>query len=799
MLRLVEGFTVEGEITLPDWTHLNYAGERRITIAAQRGNVWRSLATLRYVQDGPWGPVALPIVDAANYRIRLEGSPIIPEMVDFEPPPPGTRLSFDLQAELGNNVMVEAIDEEGKPVPTAEATVWWWEDGRRNFVRRRALPDGYINLWSMPAGTVYFIVEAPGYITAVSQAFTLPLNVAVQFVLKRGSRLQGHCMHAGRPVEDFEVIVWRSGLEFEKQTHTFHGRKDGSFQLDTVPIGEVFVTASAETLVGGQPVLIRLGEDSPEDVTLELFEPLLGGGVVVDAETDEPISSATVQTYIMGDWGRLEGFGPPVPARSDGTFEIRAFVKGKNIVTLQAPGYADFVHTFFAEEESTADIGRIGLLRPQTLEIQLVDEGLGESSVDFSSIVAGSDAQPILPQTPFSSSGLVRFENQSPGPRMVVIDRPGFPWVRLNLNLRSGEDWRIVHRIAGMRRLAVEVVPEPGETLDGIRAILVDYESGQGVITSHGAALPPDGLVSLDGIDAEAVMVSVLDGNWETVALGEGSFAGADELYLTIPLGGAPYLFRVVDGEGLPVSGTTILVNDSQPSVLFLSGTTDEQGECKLKGVPVRAVLVHLIHQTRGTRHGILVDGTAGKVELVLRSDAELNLQFLDGETPLRGIGCWLVNKGGESLTHERSSDAAGHVLWTGLSPGIYRVSASHPDCWGKVFEAEASEEAAPTVVQIRRLGDLLFEIRASNGLPVLGQSIKLWSVEFDTDVGTWVSKRDVKSTNGLVSDQKGRIQVKGLPNGIYRWSLLTSAGEVLQGEVEVPPKEKVEFVITIP
>lgn len=574
VLRLVEGFTVEGRITLPDWTHLNYVGERRITIAAQRDNVWRSLATLRHVQDGPWGPVELPIANEAHYRIHLEGSPIIPVMVDFAAPAPGSRLSFDIQAELGHDVTIEAVDEEGKPVPTAEATVWWWEGGKRNFVRRRARPDGYINPWSMPAGTVYFVVEAPGYVTVVSEAFTLPLNVAVQFVLKRAGRLRGHCLHAGRPVEDFEVIVWRSGWELEKQTHAFHGRKDGAFELDTVPNGEVFVTASAEALVGGEPSLVRIGRDSQEEVTLELFDPLLGRGVVVDAETDEPIPAATIQTYIMGDWGRLEGFGIPVPVHPNGAFEIRAFVKGKNVVTVQAPGYADFVHTFFAEGDSPAELGRIGLLRPQALEIQLVVEGLPGTPVDFSSIVTSSDVDPILPQTAFSPEGRVRFDSQRPGPRMVTIDRPGYPWARLNLNLRSGEDWRFIHRVAGLKRLTVEVVPEPGETLEGVRAILVEYRNGQGVITTHGAALPSDGVVTLDGIDTGTVMVSVLDGTWETIAIGEGSFAGKDELHLTIPLGGAPYLFRVVDGKDLPVSGATIQVNDSQPSVLFLSGTT---------------------------------------------------------------------------------------------------------------------------------------------------------------------------------------------------------------------------------
>ncbi len=799
VLRLVDGFTVGGRVFLPDWGHLNYEGERRITIAARRDNIWYTLATLRRVHEGQWGPIDLPIIEGARYRIHLEGSPIIPVMVEFEPPSAPSELFFDLEAELGHEIWIQAIDEEGNPVPTAQAVVWWMDNGKRNFVRRRSRPDGYINPWSLPRGTIYILVEAPGYVTEMSDAFEVPMNATVEWVLKRGGRLRGRCLHEGNPVEDFEIVLWQADDEYDKQTHLFHGRKDGSFELDSVPLGEVFLKGSAESLIGREPARTRVAQDATAEVIVELFSPVVGRGVVVDEQTGGPISTATVQPQVMGERRALGPWGEPFPVRQDGTFEVPGFVPGTNIVSFQAPGYAERIHTFFAEGEASIDLGRIALARPQPLVIQLKVEGVPEIPVDFSAFRAYSSVEPILPETSFSPEGWVRFDDQRPGFRGVWIEGPGPGWSRLMIDLRSGEDWQFTHRVAGWKYLGVEVFSTKSETLELARAVLVSYQNSEGISTNHGIPLPPTGVVKLEGIDAETVSVDVLDSDWKTIASAQGSFDGKNELHLTIPLGEDAFLFHVVDEEGLAVPSTTVFVNDSQPSSLLLIGTTDSQGECFIHGVPERPILVHLTHQTRGTRHGIPCDGAAGEAELVLENDAQLSLIFRDADTPVTDVSCRLVNPADVSLTHSRNADAQGLLTWTGLSAGSYRVSASHPECWPVTIEAMAREDAEPVPVQIRRLGNLAIDIQAANGLPVAGQEIELRSIEFGEDVSDWLAEQRVTTEEGLVSDLRGRIRLFGLPRGLYGWRLVTIEGEAFEGEIEVLPRETAEITLALP
>src|SRR5262249_53212120 len=115
-LTLAPSFEVGGQVVLPDWSHLNYSGERRIEIAALDRDVCRSLLTIRSVGAGAWGPVSLPRLDVEGYRIRLEGSPIIPCEVIFPPPAAGSSLTEDLVAELGTDVWVCVTDEKNEVI-----------------------------------------------------------------------------------------------------------------------------------------------------------------------------------------------------------------------------------------------------------------------------------------------------------------------------------------------------------------------------------------------------------------------------------------------------------------------------------------------------------------------------------------------------------------------------------------------------------------------------------------------------------------------------------------------------------
>ncbi len=773
-------------------------------IAAQRGSVWYGLATLRSVQDGPWGPVDLPILEEARYRILLEGSPIIPVVQNFFAPTAGSHQSFDLQAELGHNIWIHAVDENGNPLPSAEAVVSWTSEGKKDFVRRRARSDGYINPWSMPSGPIVITVSAPGYVPEVSDPMELPLKEegTFEFVLRRAGRLRGKCLHEGKPVEDFEVVLWPPPTPASKHSRSFRGREDGSFEIADAPQGPLLVTASSDLLVGSEPRPVTVSGDTTAEVLLELVSPRLGIGKVVDNETRQPVSAAEVQLQVMGDVRAITEWGAPLPVEADGTFRVQGFVSGSNEIRVRAPGYSESRATGFGARGLEVDFGEIGLIRPRALELQLTAVGAAAGSIDFTSYMALSEEDPPLLPTFFLSEGIVRFEHVTAGARRVsILPSSTFPatsYSTLFLTLDTAKDWKFSHRVAGPRYLTIEVVARGDTPRDRPQAVYVMYQSSDGTTTHTRVGLPAEGIVRLEGLDTEEATIDVYDGIG-TLATAHVAFAGGDELHVVVPIGGKPHTFRVVDEEGEPVAGALLFVQDPQSPAGWLTASTDQAGECSLIGVPSGSILVHVLHNTRGTRHDVTCDGSIDPTEIVIESQGRILLVVLDGDQPLAGISCRLVAGNGKPLGLAKNSDAAGTVTWDGLHPGSFHISFFNEDCWPNTTQVEAQEEGTQTPVQIRRLGNLSVSVHAANGLPVYGQRVQIQSVEFDTDVGDWIAQGRVKAEHGLVSDQRGEIHIQSLPHGHYQWAITTAAGESFRGEVEVPPLSTGMLAIALP
>jgi hypothetical protein len=801
VLRLAETFVIEGRTALPDWSSLNYTGERRLTVFAQLGNVGAPLAVLRPIGEGGFGPLVLPIQRGATYRLQLEGSPVIPEVREFEAPAPGAHLWFDLEPRVGHAVWVIAMDSEKRPIVDAEATATWREGGVLRSVSRRARADGFIELWSFPETTIYVCASAPGYFSDGSDPLTVPLDTAYPFILRRAGHLRGRCTHEGKPVENFEVVTWRPGQDNYRQTRTFYGREDGSFELDDVPLGELFVTASGPAVLCDEPRAVTIPEEGFAEVALELLATQAGVGVVVDSATGKPVPHATVQGMVMGDWRPVLPYGPPTPVTEDGSFRITSLVPGANRIEVAAPGYSTRTFTVRAIPGEVADVGRVPLDCPQPLEIRLTSGASPAELVDFTAYEAFESASTgaSLPRRRFASDGLVRYEAVDAGARSVTIETADPGWTSLMLELRAGAAWSFEHRVAGARQLVIEVHPAPGQGVADTPGIYVKYENGQGVNTVHGTTVPDDGRVALAGIEAESVTVHLLDRDWNEVSVTRGFFEGRDELHLDVHPGGAAFRFRVVDPEGAPVAGATITVNEVATRTLFLQGSTDAEGICELHGVPASRIVAGVSHPRRGARQGIVLDGAVGEAEIVLEKDARILLAFRDGDERVPGVECRMVNLHGQSSSLGRASGSDGTVEWKDLSTGPYRFAAERAGCWPVELEAEARRDAPLRVVQIRRLGDLVLEVQNSAGLRVAGQSVSLESVELATAVEAWLSMGRARSETGLTTDRQGRIRLAGLPHGAYRWTATTSEGSSASGTLEVEPAVSVTRTIVLP
>lgn len=795
VLTLHPTFEVRGQVSIPSWEHLNYVGERRITIAAQTRNLWRTLHTVRSVENGEYGPVVLPLVESDRYRIRLEGSPIIPVEVFFEPPRAGARLTLDLATEIGVNVSFRVSDREDRLIPEAVVKVMWQSPERLdhwNFVERSCNESGLINVWSLPAGAMKFEASAPGYVPFISgiEATSTYDHSYAQIRLEQAGRLRGRCTHEGQPVTDFEVIVWQPALVLGTSPTTFFDREDGRFEIDTVPVGEFWVTASSADLVGGEPLQVSCPPGGEVEVELELTRGLLGHGQVVDAGTGDPIADAEVQIFVKGGITPVARWGLPRPVEADGTFEFAGFVPGVNHLRVQAPGYSRNVQQQELAPGGTIDWGTIAMERSSAFRIELE-----RADTSLRVEVSGEGSQ-VIPAHVFTEDNTLVVPDVSSGNYYLKFMEGSGVETYLEMELVPGQNWILRERIDGPNTLTVEVQPETGHSLPQLSRVEVAYLSSQG-FRHERAGVPRNGVARFEGIDSERVTVHVYDGLGEPLATSGGVFAGAD-LHLVLTLGGEPFDLRVIDPEGEPIPEVRVLVTDPEsPGSVWITGT-DASGECRIIGVPERAVTVHLEHASHGSHYGIALDGTSRSAEVVLDGRGKLDLLVRDGDEPLADIFCRVVDTNGTPLQPQAKTDAGGRAVLAALAVAPYHLSFHRSDCWEVQATVTAKLAGDPTPVQVRRLADLELQILSASGLPVHDLAVELTSLEFEAAVAGWLEEGRVRS-EGLRTDLRGQIRVERLPRGSYRWRLTPPSGEPLEGQIELEPGQNPPVRLVLP
>ncbi len=801
-LRLVPTFSVAGTVSLPSWEHLNYVGERRLTISVQEGNVSKTLLSLRHVKEGPWGPLQVPLVPGSDcFRIRLDGSPIIPEDARFAPPTPGSLLHFDLAAELGYDVWFFADNEEGEILYDAEARVWWRDKESPHewkLVERHARADsGEIPVWSLPAGWIKYEVRAPGYVPYVNDDIELPMKpepYTVAVTLRRAGRIRGRCLHAGRPVEDFEVAIWPHQAEHARTLHPFADREDGSFEIDESWLGEVGITASAGDLPSCVPERLFVEPDRTTEVTLELPSPIKGRGLIVDARTGVPVSGAMVQLHVRGTSQILTPWGPPRTIRPDGRFEVSGLVEGSNALSFRAEGYAALQTTARCETDaSIQELGTFALQRPQNLEVRLIGNG------PFSGYRFRAEGVDQVPLQSFPHEGILRVEDIAPGWYTITITEPDESEVVCAVNLVPGEPWLLEKLVGGGRRLEIEPVSDDEAELSQVAIAHIAYQSERGYFVQRGreSVRGQTPLFVFESIDADSVQVRLFDRVHEQLAVAQASFS-SDELHLRVPIQQEALRLSVVDPEGNPLSNVQVTITDPSDDSLLLQGTTGELGVCTILGVPRKPIEASLFHRSAGSRQRVPCDASSGQIELVLAASAWIELQLFDQNAPATGISCSFLWKDDQTAASALSSGSDGRARFEKLTPERYRIRCWHPDYWTVDLEIEARESPEPTPVQIRRLGAVELQV-LTGGIPVSGQAIDLRSSEFGASVQDWIDAGRITAPSGLSTNVRGTISLEGLPHGPYVWAIALSDGKQLQGTLTVLPGKSVHVPIGLP
>ncbi|HED64408.1 MAG TPA: hypothetical protein ENJ09_02525 [Planctomycetes bacterium] len=771
-LRLLDSFELSGTVILPDWSDLHYEGERRMRIALLQGSMERNLTILRHIEAGDWGPIRLPRVEGAVYRVYLEGSPIIPVQEDFAAPATGAHIYLELRAERGRNIWITAVNREGEIIHGSEATLRWEEDGTEHSVTRGARPDGNINIWSFPdevSSAIDVHIEAPGYISNdyPDQDFSIGVNEeGLTIPLDRAGRITGTVSSHGEPVSDFRVLAISEGHPWVYAAEDFWGREDGSFELDGVAPGAALVIASSPEHPPGNPtsVTVREGEDSP--VELELADGGKRGGVVLAADTGRPIVGARIRQRVSTALGPAAFWGPAVVTDETGAFEIDGMKRGVTLLRVSADDYSDDLVRVTDSLRDDAPPIRIDLSPLQSFDVTLHGPG-NYASFHAYSQVTGME----LPLTPFDAGGRAHFEGVAAGRHVLKIaggwDDEDEESILVVFELTPGKRRNLDVAIGGANHLLVHFEPKDPAVLPADKRVGVEvrYRSSKGLEAYRFGMLDEDGRFEADCFDAPIVWVRLVSMEGTILAAAQGVFRDG-ELVLDLDDSEEPFRLRVVDPEKHPVAGVEVRALDPVSTILGPHYRTDAEGFAELYGLPSHPVRIELFHDSRGMRLGVDLDPSRPDPTLTLAANAAIQLVASSPAGPVPSAEAVFLDGKTRYTPSRRRADSTGTLTWSLLSPGTYRVRVSAPSHWPETLEVRASPNPTPLPVPLRRLGDLTLHFVDDSGLPLSGVPIDLIDTMTGKSVATWAA-------NGLVdaspkTDNGGTATYHRLPEGDY-------------------------------
>jgi hypothetical protein len=610
--------------------------------------------------------------------------------------------------------------------------------------------------------------------------------------LLRGRKLEGRVLRNGEPVEDFEITHWPYDWS-DQSVVAFRERTDGSFTLDAVSTGPVFLNASAQGASPSATVAVEPGESSPPPVTLELGDLVRGKGQVVDGATGEPLAQAKIQPFTSENGIPIAPWGPPLSVGSDGSFDCSGFSAGRELVRFSAPGYSAHLAETFGQAGETIDFGRVSLHERQDLVVQLV----ADFEVDFTRFTCGGDGVEPLPEQPFDGAGRAVITGVSAGKYAFVVVGEGGVHYRESLVLLPGEDWQCTIPVAGARRVRVSVDPRAELPGDAYFAITLPNPERGGIRVT--VPVPPERAVEVSSPHSGEVRAELVAPTATSRPRVGGRILESDELLeLVIDLEAVGQRFRIVDPAGQPVPRVAIrmILRDGPPP--GWDGFADEVGELTMEPFVPGSYLAYMEHPELGYHFGVPVEVpqlTPEPVDIRFLPNQVVELRLLDGAEPLPSVSCLLIEEHGFARLPVASSDGSGRVRWEGVGEGGFIAQVRQGGYWPTDASVQALPPGQSTEVQVRRLGDLDLSVQRLSGASAAGLVLELEALELGTSVAAWIEEGLVSSSTGsLATDGEGRLGLTGLPRGSYRW---TAEGQ--SGVVDVLAGRRAELVVSLP
>jgi hypothetical protein len=748
-----------------------------------------ALQQSRVSEADTWGPTEIPILDVAAYHFVLEGGDWIPQDIRIELPTQGADLRVDFEATRGQELRVTVMDTGGVPISGALASASWGDTSNSNQTEDLTDSTGTAILRGCRPGTVWVYAQARSYRQGQQGPIqvTEDHNDTLMFNLQRAGRIKGTCTHDGKGLSEFELVYWQGDPYATMTRAHFSGRQNGEFDVEDAPVGEVQIMASSPEYPRCEPQTIDVSPEGETNVVLELPSARFGVGSVMDLETGEPLLQATLQIYTNRGINLLTKYGPLHHVDQHGAFRIPGFAEGTNGMVVSCEGYAMQVRLAHGNGSAEVDFGLIPLVRTQVLTVRLLAQEEGTDFSGFSVSGQGSDNLDVLR---FSGEGTATYAAIGPGHYFLsVTNSEGF-YELVGAILDPHGPWLLEVPIRTNKSLELEVVLPAGLETQGQLYAELRLPGSQGRAMRMYESLGADNTARFDGVHGDHCVARVYDAGRLLAA--ERLEIAKNENHYSLEVDNRVAQFSVVNAHGEPLEGVVVSVAYPGDDTGWIeSGDTDKYGDCKMSGLPIAQLVVHLYSPAHGRKNDILVDvpDADSSAKLILDAVAMMRIRLVDGSTPLPGVNLKLLTMTSFICFGPFATDASGWVSWGPVAEETLTVSVDHPGYWPTKVKVQTTKGDQYTDVQVRRCGSVGFQCKRLIGGPARDVAIHLRSVEFDADVSDWVAAGLVKAPSSLLSDAEGLCRIDGLPRGSYRWTARSPSGIEQSGELTVAPK----------
>ncbi len=798
-LSLGSMFAVEGVITRSG--DIRESTSLAVVCTALVGGSILELARLEHLSDR-WGPIELAVLPVADeYSFRLEGTDIIPKEARLAHVLPGHVHRIDFEAEVGNLVWFLVVDEEENHLPNATAAVRWKQNERYVGTSARAREDGYIAVGGCPPGVIEASFACVGYAPSKADPFVVPEPDPITrlIVLPRAATVTGKCTWRGEPVPNFELVVWPTESITLAETYRFTGRGDGSFELDTVPLGRVSMVAASSGRGMSDAIQIVVPPEGVDGLAIGLPDTIRAWGRVVDSRTGDSVSTAHVQLIVGASDVPIEPSGSGRFVEPDGSFEIAGLPRGLALLLVTAPDFSSRQMVVTTEEGLDLDLGLVRLFPKQSLVVRLQ----GSAELDPSNcVLSSSDARgrSLLPIRSFDSKGETRFDSVSSGRYGFDVDLPDGSRHRTDVELVPGKKWIVDIDLSFGGSLSVEVIPRRGEALPPELGFIADHKRPNG-IDYRNVALDSSGKATIRYLPPGVFQVGVHEPGYlggERLASRRIELGPSEARSLRIEIGAGDRWLRVVDPEGNPLPGVSVDVNLPGSRLFHESGLkTDDTGRCWVQGLTEDRAIFHLMHPLKGVRAGIYVDlpREDEDIVLVLDGNADTELSFVGRRGPIAGIVAILGDLDRLITIDMPPTNENGSTIARNLTEGEYHLRVAEPDYLPIATRIQVVRNGGPQVFGMRKRCRIEIQAR-EGGPPRANLPIDLRHLDSNTTVRDYLERYKLftSSTGSTTTGSDGRLILEGAPEGDYRW-VIESEGQELSGTFTAEPGSNTFYV----